>query len=169
MSEYLILAETIIYKNNRLTCINTYDNFRTVAMPAEFNFDIAILCGPKWSIGEHNLRVKAVASNGKEIDLGTAKVNIPHEDFVYNAFLNNIRLAMDYSVSDLTFYVYDGDKEVYSRKYPVISMLVPQGVNKGENEEDNNQVVSDLTEADLENCEPANQEEKQENQEPVGV
>ena len=129
MSEYLILAETILYKNNRLTCINTYDNFKTVAMPAEFNFDMAILCGPKWSVGEHNLRVKAIASNGKEIDLGTAKVNIPHEDFVYNAFLNNIRLAMDYSVSDLTFHVYDNDNEVFSRKFPVLPMLVPQGVN----------------------------------------
>ena len=169
MSEYLILAETIIYKNNRLTCINTYDNFRTVAMPAEFNFDMAILCGPKWSVGEHKLSVKAVASNGKEISLGSATVNIPHEDFVYNAFLNNIKIVMDYSISDLTFYVYDGDKEVYSRKYPVLPMLVPQGVNKGENEEDNNQVVSDLTEADLENCGLANQEEQQENQEPVGV
>lgn len=135
MSEYLILAETIIYKNNRLTCINTYDNFKTVAMPCEFNFDMAILCGPKWSVGEHNLRVKAIASNGKEIDLGTAKVNIPHEDFVYNAFLNNIRLKMDYSVSDLTFYVYDNDNEVFSRKYPVLPMLVPQKVNAGNKEQ----------------------------------
>ena len=134
MSEYLILAETIIYKNNRLTCINTYDNFRTVAMPAEFNFDMAILCGPKWSQGEHNLKVKAVASNGKEIDLGTAKVNIPHEDFVYNAFLNNIRLVMDYSVSDLTFHVYDNENEVFSRKFPVLPMLVPQGVNNTQDE-----------------------------------
>ena len=166
MSEYLILAETIIYKNNRLTCINTYDNFRTVAMPAEFNFDMVILCGPKWSVGEHKLSVKAVASNGKEISLGSATVNIPHEDFVYNAFLNNIKIVMDYSVSDLTFYVYDGDKEVYLRKYPVIPMLVPQGVNKGASEEDNNPIVSDLTEADLENCEPTNQEE---HQEPVGA
>ena len=162
MSEYLILAETVIYKNNKLTCINVYNDFKTVAMPAEFNFDMAILCGPKWSVGEHNLSVKAVASNGKEIDLGTAKVNIPHEDFVYNAFLNNIKLVMDYSVSDLTFHVYDNDNELFSRKYPVIPMLVPQGANK----EDNNQVVSDLTEADLENCEPKNQEGQQET---VGV
>ena len=131
MSEYLILAETIIYKNNRLTCINTYDNFRTVAMPAEFNFDMAIFCGPKWSIGEHKLSVKAVASNGKEIDLGNATVNIPNEDFVYNAFLNNIKITMDYSVSDLTFYIYDNENEVFSRKFPVISMLVPK---KQENE-----------------------------------
>ena len=116
MAEYLILAETVIFKNDRLTCINTYDNFRTIAMPAEFVFDMVIMCGPKWSKGEHKLSVKAKASNGKEIDLGEATVNIPHEDFVYNAFLNNIKITMDYSVSDLTLYVYDNDNEVISRK-----------------------------------------------------
>ena len=134
MSEYLILAETIVYKNEKLTCMNVYNNFRTIAMPAEFNFDMVILCGPKWSVGEHKLSVKAVASNGKEIELGNAAVNIPNEDFVYNAFLNNIKLVMDYSVSDITFHVYDNDNEVYSRKYPVISMLVPQ---KKEEQEEN--------------------------------
>lgn len=133
MSEYLILAETVIYKNEKLTCINVQNQFRTVAMPAEFTFDAVILCGPKWSVGEHNVSIKVVASNGKEIDLGSATVNIPHEDFVYNAFMNNIKIVMDYSVTDLTFFVYDNDKEVYSRKYPVISMLVPQ--NKEENTE----------------------------------
>ena len=146
MSEYLILAETVLFKNNKLTCINVYNEFRTVAMPAEFNFDMAILCGPKWSVGEHKLSVKAVASNGKEIDLGTATVNIPHEDFVYNAFLNNIRIAMDYSVSDLTFFVYDNGNEVYKRKYPVISMLVPQGVNEGVNEGVNNEISNNKKE-----------------------
>ena len=126
MAEYLILAETVIYKNNKLTCINVYNDFKAVAMPSEFNFDMVILCGPKWSVGEHKLSVKAVASNGKEIELGGATVNIPNEDFVYNAFLNNIRIGMDYSVSDLTFYVYDNGNEVCSRKYPVVSMLVPK-------------------------------------------
>ena len=126
MSEYLILAESVIYKNEKLTCINTYNQFKTVAMPAEFTFDAVVLCGPKWSVGEHKISIKVVASNGKEMDLGSATVNIPHEDFVYNAFMNNIKIAMDYSVSDLTFFVYDNDKEVYSRKYPVISMLVPK-------------------------------------------
>ena len=136
MSEYLILAETIIYKNNRLTCINTYDNFKTVAMPAEFNFDMVIFCGPKWSVGEHKLSVKAIASNGKELNLGTATVNIPHEDFVYSAFLNNIKIAMDYSVSDLTFHVYDNDNEVFTRKYPVVSMLVPQEKKEEQKQEE---------------------------------
>ena len=126
MSEYLVLAETIIYKNDKLTCINIYNQFTTVAMPAEFNFAMAILCGPKWSVGEHKLRVKAVASNGKEIEIGSATVNIPNEDFVYNAYLQNLKIVMDYSVSDLTFYIYDNDNEILSRKYPVMSMLIPQ-------------------------------------------
>ena len=123
MSEYLILAETVIYKNDKLTCINVYNQFRTVAMPAEFNFDMAILCGPKWSVGEHKLSVKAVANNGKEVNLGEACVNIPNEDFVYNAYLNNIKITMDYSVSDLTFFVYDDGKEIISRKYYKINLI----------------------------------------------
>lgn len=126
MAEYLILAETVLFKNDKLTCINVYNNFRTVAMPAEFKFDMAILCGPQWTVGEHNLSVKAVANNGKEVELGNATVNIPNEDFVYNAFLNDIKIVMDYSVSDLTFFVYDNGKEICSRKYPVLPMLVPQ-------------------------------------------
>ena len=174
MAEYLILAETIIYKNNRLTCINTYDDFKTVAMPSEFSFDMAILCGPKWSVGEHKLSVKAVASNGKEVNLGSAIVSIPNEDFVYNAFLNNIKLGMDYSVSDLTFKVYDNDKEVFSRKYPVISMLVPQGANKGANKGVNKGVNKGLNEEVNEGVNPEElekelekdlQQEQQEQQE----
>ncbi len=139
MSEYILLAETIVYKNGKLTCINVLDSFKTVAMPSEFNFDIAVLCGPKWTKGEHKLSVKAVASNGKEISLGEATINVPNEDFVYNAFLNNVKITMDYSVSDLTFLVYDGDKEIISRKFPVISMLVPKKndeTNKEENKEE---------------------------------
>ena len=137
MSEYLILAETVIYKNDKLTCMNVYNQFRTVAMPAEFNFDMVILCGPKWSVGEHKVSVKAVASNGKEIELGSSTVDIPHEDFVYNAFLQNLKFGLDYSISDLTFYVYDNGKEVYSRKYPVQSMLVPKqpAADKDNNEQ----------------------------------
>lgn len=137
MAEYLIIAETVIYNNEKLTCLNVYNQFRSVAMPSEFKFDMVIFCGPKWSVGEHHLSVKAVASNGKEIELGNATVNIPNEDFVYNAFLNNVKVLMDYSVSDLTFYVYDNGNEVYSRKYPVVSMLVPQ--KKEENNQESNQ------------------------------
>jgi len=126
MAEYLVLAENIIFKNNRLTCINIYDRLSTIAMPAEFRFDLAIICGPNWSVGEHKLAVKAVGSNGKEVPIGNLDVNIPNEDFVYNALANDLKIVMDYSVSDLTFVVYDNDKEIISRKYPVIPILVPQ-------------------------------------------
>ena len=136
MAEYLVLAENISFKNNRLTCINIYDRLSAIAMPAEFRFDLAIMCGPNWSAGEHNLTVKAVGSNGKEVSIGTLNVNIPNEDFVYNAFANDLKIIMDYSVENLTFVVYDNDKEILSRKYPVVPMLVPQGVNQGANNND---------------------------------
>lgn len=126
MSEYLILAENVMFKNDRLTCINIYDRLSTVAMPAEFRFDLAIMCGPNWSVGEHKLVVKAKGSNGKELTIGDLTVNIPSEDFVYNAYANDCKIIMDYSVSDFTLEVYDNDKLIIARKYPVISMLVPQ-------------------------------------------
>ncbi len=126
MAEYLILAENVVFKNDRLTCINIYDKFTTVAMPAEFRFDLAIMCGPNWSVGEHKLAVKAKGSNGKEVEIGELTVNIPNENFVYNAYANDLKIIMDYSVSDITVCVYDNDKEIIARKYPVIPMLVPQ-------------------------------------------
>ena len=126
MSEYLILAENVVLKTNRISCINVYDKLSTIAMPAEFKFDLVIMCGPNWSVGEHNLTVKAKGSNGKELIIGNLKVNIPNEKFVYNAYANDLKILMDYSVEDLTIVVYDDDKEIISRTYPVISMLVPQ-------------------------------------------
>lgn len=126
MAEYLVLAENITFKNNKLSCINIYDRLTTVAMPAEFSFDLAIMCGPNWSVGEHKLSIKAKGSNGKEVAIGELTVNIPNEDFVYNAYANDLKLMMDYSVESLTITVYDNEQEIISRKYPVISMLIPQ-------------------------------------------
>ena len=126
MAEYLILAENIYFKNNKLTCINIYDKLTTVAMPAEFKFDLAIMCGPDWSEGEHKLIIKVKSSNGKEISVGELTVNIPSKNFVYNAYANDLKLAMDYSVENITMLVYDNDKEIISRTYPVIPMFVPQ-------------------------------------------
>ena len=133
MSEYLILAENVVFKNGKLTCINIYDKLTTVAMPAEFKFDLAIMCGPNWKVGEHKLEVKAKANNGKEIEIGNLTVNIPNKDFVYNAYANDLTVLMDYSVEELTIVVNDNGKKILERNYPVISMLVPQ-----ENKEKNN-------------------------------
>ena len=126
MAEYLILAENVIFKNNRLSCINIYDKLTTFAMPSEFRFDLAMICGPNWSVGEHKLSVKAKGNNGKEALIGELTVNIPSEDFVYNAYANDLKILMDYSVEDMTITVYDNDQEIISRKYPVVSFLVPQ-------------------------------------------
>jgi hypothetical protein len=126
MAEYLILAENITFKNNKLSCINVYDKLSTIAMPAEFKFDMVIMCGPNWTVGDHKLTVKAVGSNGKEISIGELNVNIPSEKFVYNAYANDLKILMDYSVEDLTIVVYDDGKEIITRTYPVVSMLVPQ-------------------------------------------
>lgn len=126
MAEYLVLAENVIFKNNKLSCINVYDRLTTIAMPAEFVFDMAILCGPNWKVGEHKLNIKAKGSNGKEVSVGELTVNIPNEDFVYNAYANDLKIVMDYSVESLTIIVEDNGKEIISRKYPVVSVLVPQ-------------------------------------------
>lgn len=126
MSEYLVLAENITYKNNKLSCINIYDQLSAIAMPAEFSFDLAIMCGPNWTAGEHKLSVKAKGSNGKEVSVGELTVNIPNDNFVYNAYANDLKIVMDYSVESLTFIVSDNGKEIISRKYPVVSFLVPQ-------------------------------------------
>ena len=126
MAEYLLLAENVFVKNGRLSCINVYDRLTAVAMPAEFRFDLAVICGPNWTVGEHNLVVKAKGSNGKELTIGDLKVNIPSEDFVYNAYANDLKIIMDYSVEELTICVYDNDEEIISRKYKVVPMLVPQ-------------------------------------------
>lgn len=126
MAEYLLLAENVCFKNGRLSCINIYDRLTTVAMPAEFSFDLAIMCGPNWTVGEHKLEVKARGSNGKEMSVGELTVNIPTEDFVYNAYANDLKITMDYSVESLTLIVTDNGNEIITRTYPVISMLVPQ-------------------------------------------
>ena len=119
-------VENVLFKNDKLTCINVYDKLTTVAMPAEFRFDMAIMCGPNWKVGEHKLSVKARANNGKESAIGELTVSIPHEGFVYNAFANDLKIIMDYSVAELTIVVYDNDEEIIARTYPVVSMFVPQ-------------------------------------------
>lgn len=130
MSEYLILAESIFFKNNRLSCINIYDRLTTFAMPSEFRFDLAVICGPNWTPGEHKLTIKAVGNNGKEVQIGELTVNIPNEEFVYNAYANDLKMIMDYSVENMTIVVYDNDNEIISRKYPVVSFLVPKQEEK---------------------------------------
>ncbi len=144
MSGYFLIAENVIFKNNKLTCINMYNELSAIAMPAEFRFDMAVICGPNWSAGEHKLTIKVKANGGEEILLSESTVNILNEDFVYNAIANDVKFRMGYDVQNLTFTVYDNDTEVISRKYPVVAMLYPQ--KPQENQEQNNNQEENKTE-----------------------
>jgi len=129
MSGYLELAETVIHKNGKTTIMNIYNELTAIAMPAEFRFDMAVMCGPKWSAGEHKLKIKVKANeNGEELQLVETTIKIPHEHFVYHAAASDVKFTMNYDVQYLTFTVFDNDKEVVSRRYPVRAMLVPQTI-----------------------------------------
>ena len=129
MSGYLELAETVIHKNGKTTIMNIYNELTAIAMPAEFRFDMAIMCGPKWSAGEHKLKIKVKANeDGEEKQLVETIIKIPHEHFVYHAVASDVKFTMNYDVQYLTFTVFDNDEEVVSRFYPVRAMLVPQSM-----------------------------------------
>ena len=131
MSGYLELAENVLFKNGRLTIINTYNDLSAIAMPTEFRFDMVVMCGPKWTAGDHKLAIKVKANeDGKEMQLVDTTIKIPNEQFVYHAIANDVKFKMDYSVQYLTFTVLDNGKEVISRVYPVRAMLVPQPAAK---------------------------------------
>lgn len=158
MSGYFLIAENIIFKNNKLTCINIHNELAAIAMPAEFKFDMAVICGPQWTAGEHKLTIKVRANGGEEIVLSESTVNILNEDFVYNAIANDVKFRMDYDVQNLTFTVFDNDQEVVSRKYPVIAMLYPQQMvqqqaqqNSAEKTEEKSEEQNNSNENDEEN------------------
>ena len=133
ISQYLIVAENITYKNNKLSCINIMDNFIALAMPAELLFDMVVICGPNWTPGEHKIFIKAKTNKEDVVSIGDATVNIPSENFVYNAVAPNLRITVDSSVTDITFLVYDGDENlVIERKYVVNSILVPSNPEPAE-------------------------------------
>ena len=137
MSGYFIIAENVIFKNNRLTCINIYNELSAIAMPAEFKFDMAVICGPNWSTGEHKLTIKVKPNDGAEIILSESTVNILNEDFIYNAIANDVKFRINYDVQNLTFTVLDNEEVVISRKYPVVAMLYPKNmVQQNQNDEE---------------------------------
>ena len=142
MSEYLLIAENVTFKNNKLSCINIYDNFSAVALPAEFVFDLVIICGPNWTPGEHKISIKAKTTGDKIVEIGNIDVNIQNENFVYNAIAQNLRITADYGIQTLTFMVFDGEKQIIERTYPIRSLLVPAPKpqeNAQEAAQDNNQ------------------------------
>ncbi len=124
-NQYLLIAETIFYKNNKLTAINIYDHFVALKLPAEFVFDLAVLCGPGWEHGEHVITINFRPDDKELTKLGDIKVDIPSDNFVYNALANNLKFTIGSDVNNLSFIVMEGDKVIVERTYPVNGLMIP--------------------------------------------
>jgi hypothetical protein len=125
-NQYLVIAENITYKYNKLSCINIYDQFMTFSLPAESFFDLAVMCGPGWDPGEYDLKINVQIDDDEPVELGSVKTNIPHDNFVYNAIAPNLKIILPQGSKNVTFYVYKNDKLILSRTYPINSLFVPQ-------------------------------------------
>ena len=137
MAGYLELAEAAIHKEGKTYILNIYNELFAVAMPAEFRFDMAVMCGPKWTVGDHKLDVTVKANENGEVKkvVEGAEIKIVHEDMVYHAVLNDVKFTMNYDVKYLTFTVYDNGEEVISRVYPVRAMLYPKQPQQAQTEQ----------------------------------
>lgn len=122
-NQYLIVAENIIYKNNKLSCINIHDQFLSVQLPAEFTIDLAVICGPGWEAGSHNIEIKAKTDETEIVNVGNINIEIPGENFVYNAIAPNLKLALGEGVKNITFVVYKNNEVIIERTYPINSLF----------------------------------------------
>ncbi len=122
-NQYLVVAENITYKNNKLSCINIFDQFVAVKLPAEFTFDLAVICGPGWEPGKYNVKIQAKTTETDLASVGNLEVDIPHDNFVYNALAPNLKITLGPNVKSITFVVSKNDDVVIKRNYPVSALL----------------------------------------------
>lgn len=127
-NQYLMLAENITYKNNKLSCINVIDQFFVVKLPAEAYFDLVAICGPDWEEGEYELTIKVQSDDGELFELGKTNIKIPNRDFVYNALAPDMKVRIDEGTKYIKFYVFRNDELILQRNYKVASLLVQQEV-----------------------------------------
>lgn len=133
-NQYLIIAENITYKYNKLSCINIYDQFMTFGLPAESFFDLAVMCGPGWEPGEYDLKINVQINNESPVELGSVKTNIPHNNFVYNAIAPNLKIVLPQDAENVSFQVYKNDELVITRTYPINTLFVPQAEEQAQAE-----------------------------------
>lgn len=131
--QYLIIAEQISYRNNRLSAINIWDQFLAIAMPSKFNFDLAFACGPGWQAGEYELKFKVKTDAKEEItDLGNIQVNIKDEKSVFNAMASNLNFVLDETAKNITFIVERNGEWIFEREYSVRHLVNIQRQEKEE-------------------------------------
>lgn len=125
-NQYLLLAENITYKNNKLSCINIIDQLLTIKLPSEFQFDLVAICGPGWAEGEYTIKIKVQLDEGEVNELGQTQVKIPNDGFTYNALASDLKILIPENSKKMNFLVYKDDELIIERKYQIASLFVPQ-------------------------------------------
>lgn len=125
-NQYLIVAENITFKNNKLSCINIYDQFVAVTLPAELNFDMVVICGPGWEPGNYSLGVKVKIDEAEPQEIGNVNVEIISDNFIYNALAPNLKISVEENIKNITFLVFRDDEIIIERTFLVNSILVPK-------------------------------------------
>ena len=118
-NQYLVIAESLIYKNNKLTAINMYDQFLAMQLPAEFDFDLAVFCGPGWPAGDYSLDIFIEPKGAESFKLGVINFDIPSESFVYNAIAKDLSLGINEGVEEIAFVVKNKDEILIKRNFMV--------------------------------------------------
>ena len=129
-SQYLLLAESIVYKNGKLSCINVIDQFTVLQLPSEAYFDLVAICGPGWDEGEYDITIKVQVDDNEIHELGKTQVKVPNEGFVYNAFAPNMKVTLQEDTKCVKFYVYKDEDLIIQRDYKVAPLFIPQEVSK---------------------------------------
>jgi len=125
-NQYLLLAENITYKNNKLSCINIIDQLLTLKLPSELQFDLVAICGPGWDEGEYSITIKVQLDDGEINELGQTQVKVPNEGFTYNALAPDLKVMMPEGAKMMRFFVYKNEEMIIERKYQISSLFIPQ-------------------------------------------
>ncbi|MEI8377982.1 MAG: hypothetical protein WCF95_05550 [bacterium] len=118
-NQYLVISESLVYKNNKLTAINMYDQFLAMQLPAEFDFDLAVLCGPGWAVGDYSLDIFIEPKGNESFKLGVINFDIPSENFVYNAVAQDLSLLINEGVEEIAFVVKNKEEILIRRNFMV--------------------------------------------------
>ncbi|OGI02836.1 MAG: hypothetical protein A2104_01545 [Candidatus Melainabacteria bacterium GWF2_32_7] len=129
-NQYLLLAENITYKNNKLSCINIIDQLMTIKLPSEFQFDLVAICGPGWSEGDYAVSIRVQLDEGDVSELGKTQVKIPNDGFTYNALASDLKVFIPENAKSMKFYVYRNDELMIERRYQIASLFIPQEPEK---------------------------------------
>jgi hypothetical protein len=127
--QYLVIAENITYKYNKLSCINIYDQFMTFTLPSESFFDLAVMCGPGWDPGDYDIKITVQVNDQDPVELGSVKTSIPHNNFVYNAIAPNLKIVLPEDAKSVTFSVLRNEEQILTRTYSINPLLMQKQEN----------------------------------------